>query len=141
MTSAAAPIASSIFSCRCSGVKRALPALVQQKEGHKKRLQTFRPTTKVTVNNEISNQATVVEVEGLDRPGLLSALTRTISALNLDIASAHITTYGERVVDAFYVTDLTGAKISNPARKDIIADRLMEVLKGKSKERPTAPQS
>ncbi|SNY90377.1 UTP--GlnB (protein PII) uridylyltransferase, GlnD [Cohaesibacter sp. ES.047] len=117
-----------------------LPALVQQKEGHKRRLQTFRPTTKVTVNNEISNQATVVEVEGLDRPGLLSALTRTISALNLDIASAHITTYGERVVDAFYLTDLTGAKISNPARKDIISARLMEVLKGKLKERPTAPE-
>ena len=109
-----------------------LPPLVAQKESHKKRFQTFRPTTKVTVNNDLSNQATVIEVEGLDRSGLLSSLTRSLSALNLDIASAHISTFGERVVDAFYVTDLTGAKITNPDRKKAIETRMLEALKGQS---------
>ena len=41
-----------------------------------------------------------------DRHGLLYDLTHTISDLSLDIASAHIATFGERVVDTFYVTDL-----------------------------------
>ena len=58
----------------------------------------------------------MIEVAGLDRPGLLSEITGTLSDLSLDIASAHITTFGEKVVDTFYVTDLTGQKIENPAR-------------------------
>jgi [protein-PII] uridylyltransferase len=105
---------------------------VAQKESHKKRYRTFRRTPKVTVNNELSNQATVIEISGLDRPGLLSDLTRALSALNLDIASAHIITYGERVVDSFYVTDLTGAKITNVDRKQAIEETLLAALKGQT---------
>ena len=66
------------------------------------------------INNQWSNRYTVVEVTGLDRPGLLYELTATISKLNLNIASAHVATFGERVVDVFYVTDLLGAKITSP---------------------------
>ena len=62
------------------------------------------------------NRYTVVEVTGLDRPGLLYELTATLSKLNLNIASAHVATFGERVVDVFYVTDLMGAKIASPTR-------------------------
>ena len=62
--------------------------------------------------------------EGLDRPGLLSEITATISALNLDIASAHVTTFGEKVIDSFYVTDLTGAKIISQTRINAIIKRL-----------------
>ncbi|MCV6546913.1 MAG: [protein-PII] uridylyltransferase [Cohaesibacter sp.] len=109
-----------------------LPPLVAQKESHKKRYRTFRRTPKVTVNNELSNQASVIEISGLDRPGLLSDLTRSLSALNLDIASAHIITYGERVVDSFYVTDLTGAKITNIDRKKTIEKTLLGALKGQA---------
>ncbi|PLW76158.1 [protein-PII] uridylyltransferase [Cohaesibacter celericrescens] len=110
-----------------------LPPLVDQKESHKKRFKTFRTKPKVSINNDLSNQATVVEVEGLDRSGLLSALTRTLSALNLDIASAHISTFGERVVDAFYVTDLTGAKITNTDRQKAIEASMIEAMIGPSK--------
>ena len=56
----------------------------------------------------------MVEVTGLDRPGLLYELTATLSKLNLNIASAHVATFGERVVDVFYVTDLMGAQITSP---------------------------
>jgi len=50
----------------------------------------------------------VLEVSGLDRLGLLSDLTATLSRLNLNIGSAHVVTFGEKAVDVFYVTDLTG---------------------------------
>jgi len=69
-------------------------------------------------------------VSGLDRPGLLFELTNTLSDLNLDITSAHITTFGEKVVDVFYVTDLTNKKISSPQRQKAIQDRLLAVLGG-----------
>ena len=62
----------------------------------------------------------MIEVSGLDRPGLLYQLTTTISKLNLNIASAHVATFGERVRDVFYVTDLLGAQINAPTRQAAI---------------------
>ena len=70
------------------------------------------------IDNALSNQFTVIEVSGLDRPGLLFELTNTLSDLNLDITSAHITTFGEKAVDVFYVTDLTNKKITSPQRHE-----------------------
>jgi [protein-PII] uridylyltransferase len=54
--------------------------------------------------------------------------------LNLNIASAHITTFGEKVIDVFYVTDLTGAKIESENRKMQIEKSLMSVLAPPSAE-------
>ncbi len=82
------------------------------------------------INNTLSNKFTVIEVEGLDRPGLLSELTGLISDLSLDIASAHITTFGEKVIDSFYVTDLVGHKISNASRQGTIRRKLLALLVG-----------
>jgi [protein-PII] uridylyltransferase len=53
-----------------------------------------------------------------------------MSDLNLNIASAHISTFGERVVDVFYVTDLTHQKIVNPAREAAIRRRLRLAFDG-----------
>jgi [protein-PII] uridylyltransferase len=55
-------------------------------------------------------------------------LTSALSDLSLDIASAHITTFGEKAVDVFYVTDLVGKQIVNEARQKAIGARLQEVL-------------
>jgi [protein-PII] uridylyltransferase len=82
----------------------------------------------VILDNALSDQFTVIELSGLDRPGLLYDLTSAISDLNLDITSAHITTFGEKAVDVFYVTDLTNNKITSPARTSAIRERLLEAL-------------
>ena len=73
---------------------------------------------------------TVIEVAGRDRTGLLYDLTSALSDLSLDISSAHITTYGEKAVDVFYVTDLTNKKIDSETRQKAITERLQKVLKG-----------
>jgi [protein-PII] uridylyltransferase len=86
----------------------------------KARLKAFAIESEVMINNQWSNRYTVVEVTGLDRPGLLYELTATLSKLSLNIASAHVATFGERVVDVFYVTDLTGAQITSPTRQAAI---------------------
>jgi [protein-PII] uridylyltransferase len=78
----------------------------------------------------LSDQFTVIEVAGRDRPGLLYELTSTLSNLLLDITSAHITTFGEKAVDVFYVTDLTGKKIISEPRQETIRKRLEAVLDG-----------
>ena len=92
----------------------------------------------VRVDNELSNQFTVVEIEGLDRPGLLSDLTRAMADLNLDIRSAHISTYGEKAVDVFYVTDLLGTKVTSESRTERIVAWLTHVFENPGSEPMTA---
>ena len=70
----------------------------------------------------------MIEVTGLDRPGLLYELTATLSKLSLNITSAHVATFGERVVDVFYVTDLLGAKIASPTREVAIKRALLQLF-------------
>ena len=83
----------------------------------------------VAVNNTLSSRFTVVEVAGLDRRGLLYALTSVFSQLDLNIGSAYIATFGEKAADVFYVTDLAGQKIGDAARKAEIRDAVLDVLK------------
>ena len=85
----------------------------------------FAVEPEVTVDNNLSRRYTVVEVSGLDRPGLLRDLTGSLSSLNLNIGSAHIVTFGEKAVDSFYITDLTGQKITAPARQAAIKRLLL----------------
>ena len=70
----------------------------------------------------------MVEVNGRDRPGLLYELTRTLSELGLQISSAKIATYGEKVVDVFYVKDVFGLKVENKPKIQRIHDALLAVL-------------
>ena len=105
-----------------------MPDVVAKRAPAKGRLKAFAIEPEVTVNNQWSARYTVVEVTGLDRPGLLYELTTTLSKLNLNIASAHVATFGERVVDVFYVTDLLGAQIATPTRQSAIKRPLLALF-------------
>jgi [protein-PII] uridylyltransferase len=87
------------------------------------------------IDNDLSSHSTVVEVSGLDRPGLLYALAKTLFNLNVTIVSARAVTFGERAVDVFYVQDLTGEKITRKSKLTAIMDGLQMVLANQSKPR------
>jgi [protein-PII] uridylyltransferase len=89
----------------------------------------------VVIDNSLSNDCTVLEVSGLDREGLLFELTNVISKLNLNIVSAHVTTFGERAVDAIYVKDLTGGKILLPSRQATIKRQLLDIFSAPNEKR------
>ncbi|WP_346893024.1 [protein-PII] uridylyltransferase [uncultured Roseibium sp.] len=118
-----------------------LPKAVAKKNPVKGRMKAFNVEADALVNNSWSDDYTVLEISGLDRPGLLYDLTRAIATLNLNIGSAHISTFGERVVDVFYVTDLTGQKIANVGRQEIIRERLIAAVNGDVETNPAAPIS
>ena len=94
----------------------------------KGRIKAFALEPSVAINNQWSHRYTMVEVTGLDRTGLLYEMTATLSKLNLNIASAHVATFGERVVDVFYVTDLMGAQITSPTRQAAIKRALIALF-------------
>jgi len=108
--------------------KSFLPEMIARRTKPKRGSKTFRVNPRVEINNALSRKFTVIEVEGLDRPGLLSEITGAISDLSLDIASAHVTTFGEKVIDSFYVTDLVGHKITNPGRQASIRRKLLALF-------------
>ncbi|MGH6819476.1 MAG: ACT domain-containing protein, partial [Methylocella sp.] len=92
------------------------------------RIKAFTVEPRVIIDNQSSNRFTVIEINGLDRIGLLYDLTEALYRLNLNIASAHVTTFGEKAIDVFYVNSLTGGKIESPARHKQIEQALAEVL-------------
>jgi [protein-PII] uridylyltransferase len=55
-------------------------------------------------------------------------VTRDLTRLNLQISSAKITTYGEKVVDVFYVKNLFGHKVEQPGKLSEIRRSLEAVL-------------
>src|SRR5579872_3575513 len=107
--------------------KVRLPDVVA-KRANRSRSRPFTVEPEVAINNQWSERYTVIEVSGLDRPGLLYQLTTAISKLNLNIASAHVATFGERARDVFYVTDLLGAQITAPTRQAAIKRALVHLL-------------
>ena len=118
-----------------------LPDVVAKRAAPKGRLKAFAIEPEVSINNQWSARYTVVEVTGLDRPGLLYELTTTLSKLNLNIASAHVATFGERVVDVFYVTDLLGAQITTPTRQAAIKRPLLALFAPQSAEAKPAKEA
>jgi [protein-PII] uridylyltransferase len=110
------------------GEMRLADAVEARREQSRGVNKAFTLAPDLMMDNNLSNRYTVIEVSGLDRPGLLYEMTTALSDLNLNIGSAHIATFGEKAVDVFYVTDLTGAKIINPARQSAVRRRILDIF-------------
>ncbi|MGD9671115.1 MAG: [protein-PII] uridylyltransferase [Hyphomicrobiaceae bacterium] len=115
-----------------------MKTLLEKRRPIERRVEAFSVAPEVIIDNSLSNQFTVIEVACRDRPGLLYDLTSALSDLNLDISSAHITTFGEKAVDVFYVTDLTSKKIVSDARQKSIENVLIEIMDAESAQDESA---
>jgi [protein-PII] uridylyltransferase len=87
---------------------------------------------RVLIDNKASANHTVIEVNGRDRPGLLCHLTAALVEHRLQIAIAKVSTYGEEVVDVFYVKDTFGMKVEHPVKVRQIQDALKDALQNSS---------
>ena len=94
----------------------------------RRRTSAFSIKPLVHFDNEASRLATVIEVECLDRPGLLYEVTQAIYESGLSISSSMVSTYGERAIDVFYVRDGFGHKITHETRIKAVRARLMAAL-------------
>lgn len=94
----------------------------------KKREKAFKVPTHITFDNEGSEIYTIIEVDTRDRTGLLYDLARTLAGANVYIANAVIATYGEQVVDTFYVKDMFGLKYHTKSKQDFLERKLREAI-------------
>jgi len=92
------------------------------------RVQALEVPPRVIIDNTASKVCSVIEVNGHDRPGFLFDVTKTLTDLGLQIFSAHISTYGERIVDVFYVKDVFGMKIENETKIRQIREALGQAI-------------
>ncbi|WP_431978957.1 [protein-PII] uridylyltransferase [Shimia aestuarii] len=101
---------------------------IKSRDVIKKRERAFKVPTTITFDNEGSEIYTIIEVDTRDRPGLLFDLTRTLANNNVYIASAVIATYGEQVVDSFYVKDMFGLKFHSASKQQALEKKLREAI-------------
>jgi len=93
-----------------------------------KRINAFTVPVAVKIMNNISSDYTVIEVSGKDRPSILHELAKAINFLDLNLFRAQVATFGERVVDVFYVLDSQNKKIEHHNSKKSIERKLLQVL-------------
>ncbi len=122
--------------------RREVEALLQEatRFGAGRQGVPLREPTVVQVDNETSDQYTIIDVFADDRQGLLYAITRAIFDLGLSVHAARISTKLDQVVDVFYVTDQAGAKVNDPqwceVMRETITTRIEEYLGGVQTTRP-----
>ncbi len=88
----------------------------------------FSVTPTIRVDEHGSEEALIVEVEALDRPGLLFDLASALADIGVNIQLAYIATYGERAVDTFYLQDAPHYKIDDGRRIEAIRRQILRVL-------------
>ncbi|MBC7905655.1 MAG: [protein-PII] uridylyltransferase [Rhodospirillaceae bacterium] len=111
-----------------SGRMRLDKELAARKGKLPSRAHVFKVPPRVIIDNKASSTHTLLEVNGRDRPGLLYDLTAAMTRAGLQIGSAHISTYGERVVDVFYVKDIFGLKVNHERKLDQVQTELLKAL-------------
>jgi len=111
-----------------SGALKPWRDLDQARSPLPSRYDVFTVPPRVLIDNNASDEHTVIEVNGRDRPGLLHDLTYVLTRHGLIIHSAVVTTFGERVVDSFYVQNALNQKVTDRSKLSRLKKRLTEAI-------------
>ena len=76
----------------------------------------------VSLIDDASSVATVVEVRARDTPGLLYRVCAAIARAGASISTARVATLGAEAVDVFYLTDPDGARLNPQHAKSVVAE-------------------
>jgi [protein-PII] uridylyltransferase len=81
------------------------------------------------LNNQVSDDHTVVEIRAPDQTGLLFVMASALSKMGLDIHTAKITTWAGKAENAFYVTDDQGGKVGEEKVAEV-EEQLTRIIRG-----------
>lgn len=85
-------------------------------------------STVINIDNQLSDDFTVVEIFTEDRIGVLFTITYNLHRLGLSIHVAKISTNVDQVADVFYVTDETGRKVEDPQQVESVRQFMYQSL-------------
>ncbi|MDV6331508.1 [protein-PII] uridylyltransferase [Asticcacaulis sp. 201] len=105
-----------------------LPEPVKWKSALAARTAAFAIAPTVSFDDDSNANVTIIEVSGRDRPGLLADIVEVMAKARFDIASAHVDCYGERAVDAFYVSDHFRKAQLSGGQKQSLKKQLLALL-------------
>lgn len=94
-----------------------------------RKLKHFPIPTRVTFSQDEYNERSIMEVTATDRAGFLSAIGQALGQCDIKILGAKIATYGERIEDIFFITDLDDNMIKDEEQFQLIRDAINEALK------------
>ena len=77
------------------------------------RFRAVKTPTRIIFDNKSSDNFTILEVKCKNAPGVLYRITKTITSLGFQINTANISTYGDRVIDNFYIKNMFGSKVDD----------------------------
>jgi [protein-PII] uridylyltransferase len=86
------------------------------------------PPATIRFDDAASRSATVIELSAADRIGLLYRVLRAFNEMDMDVRLAKVQTLGDVVVDSFYVTDLDGRLIDDPATRSELQRALLHAV-------------
>jgi len=109
-----------VQSVELSLTRDAVPTIPNGRRGGDN-VAAFQVAPSVAIAEGASSRTTVVEVNALDRLGLLAKLARAIHNQGHEVHSAHIAIYGERAVDVFYLSNARGKKLSKAQSEELRA--------------------
>jgi [protein-PII] uridylyltransferase len=100
---------------RVLGGAASVEAIIDERRDKSSLLERVVPKvrTEIKVDNEVSNDFSVIDVYTQDRLGVLYTITRTLADLALDIHLSKVATEAHRVADVFYVRERAGEKLDD----------------------------
>lgn len=110
------------------GKSAAAPTTRRRKGPTARRAAAFAVSAHARIDNDASDTASVIEISGRDRPGLLADIAAILDEAQLNVISIHVESVGERVMDVFYVQTREGTKLTQPQRRSALTARLRNLL-------------
>ena len=92
------------------------------------RFRAVKAPVRVNIDNKTSNQYTVLEVKCKNVPAVLYRITKMITSLGFQINTANVSTYGDRVVDIFYIKNAFGSKVDDFSTMEKIKSSILKIL-------------
>jgi [protein-PII] uridylyltransferase len=106
--------------------------LLERQKDRPRKERLFAHAPSILIDNNASDQATLIEITATDRPGLLYDISRCLSKSKLQIQSAKIMTQGSRATDVFYVKNVFGLKVTQIGQCRAIEKKLYQALTQKT---------
>ncbi|VAW93352.1 [Protein-PII] uridylyltransferase / [Protein-PII]-UMP uridylyl-removing enzyme [hydrothermal vent metagenome] len=93
-----------------------------------RQLKHFSFPPEVVFSEDRNKRHSIMEVIAFDQPGILSEICATMDACGVELISARIATYGERVNDIFYITKSDEQLLPDKQTLHCLKSSIIEVL-------------